>query len=400
MAIWTATNSTASAIAVACMAVAAALTPGYADAKDSAPVPLTHQTDAPAAPTTPIEVDALFTGLENPWGLEFLPDGRFLVTERPGRMRIISDDGQSDVAVTGVPKVYARGQGGLLDVTLSPDFAETGTLFFSFSEPAGDGKARTAIARAKLDTRDGSAPSLTGVEVIFRQSPAVASPIHFGSRIVVAPDGSLFVTTGERGRKQEAQNPQNTLGVVARIMPDGTPHPDNPKRPGWAPEIFSIGHRNSQGAVYDTERNRLWTIEHGAQGGDELNAPEPGVNHGWPVITYGRDYSGAKIGVGTKKDGLAQPIYYWNPSIAVSGLELVSGKLFANWKGNLLVGGLAGAQLARLVMDDAGSGVVAEEKLLEDDGLRVREVREGPDGAIYVLIDESVGQLLRITPKR
>lgn len=383
-------------VAAMLLTVALLTVPPYAHAEMAT---ASRQTDAPAATSTPVEVQTVFSGLENPWGLEFLPDGRFLVTERPGNLRIIAADGGNDTPVSGVPEVVARGQGGLLDVTLSPDFADTGRLYLAYSEPAGGGKARTAVARATLDTATATAPTLKDREVIFRQEPAVRSSYHFGSRIVVAPDGSLFVTTGDRGAKQQSQDPANTIGVLARILPDGSPHPDNPRKPGWAPEVYSYGHRNIQGAVFDAARQKLWTVEHGARGGDELNAPQPGVNHGWPVITYGRDYSGEKIGVGTKKEGLAQPVYYWDPSIAVSGLEVVGGKLFTGWKGNLLVGGLAGSQLARLVLDDTGSGVVAEEKLLAGEGYRVRDVREGPDGAIYVVTDESIGALLRITPK-
>ncbi|MEO1280695.1 MAG: PQQ-dependent sugar dehydrogenase [Pseudomonadota bacterium] len=359
------------------------------------------QTNAPEAPTSNIGVETVVSGLANPWGLEFLPDGRYLVTERSGKLKIISADGASTITVTGVPKVRARGQGGLMDITLSPDHAETGLLYLSYSEPTGSRKSRTAVARAKLDLAGTDAARLSDLQVIFQQTPAVSSGRHFGSRIVVANDGSLFITTGDRGNQQQsAQDPQTTIGVVARINSDGTPHKDNPKNAGWKPEIYSIGHRNIQGAAIDPDTGTLWTAEHGARGGDELNKPEAGKNYGWPVITYGRDYSGAKIGVGQKKDGFEQPVYYWDPSIATSGLEIVSGKQFSNWRGDILVGGLAGAQLSRLKLNNDRTSVVAEEVLLSGEGLRIREVREGPAGAIYVLVDERNGSLLKLTPRQ
>ncbi|WP_287959340.1 PQQ-dependent sugar dehydrogenase [Filomicrobium sp.] len=357
---------------------------------------LAAQTNAPKVPATSVTVETVVEGLENPWGLQFLPDGRMLVTERPGRLRIVSKDGQLSKPVSEVPKVYARGQGGLLDVRLSHNFADDGMLFLSYAEPRDGGKAATAVARARLELTDDGG-RLSDVKVIFQQQPAYSTTRHFGSRIVIDKKGVLFITTGDRGQGEPAQNPDETVGKVIRINADGSIPDDNPKPEGWKPEIWSIGHRNIQGAVLDVETGQLWTVEHGARGGDELNHPEKGKNYGWPVITYGRDYSGAKIGIGTEKAGMEQPVYYWDPSIATSGLELYTGDLFPQWKGNFLVGGLAGAQLARLVMKDGQ--VVGQEILLKDEGLRIRDVRQGPDGAVYLLVDESDGAILRLSPE-
>jgi aldose sugar dehydrogenase len=350
---------------------------------------------APAAPSK-MKVETFAAGLEHPWGLQFLPDGRLLVTERPGRLRLVSKDGRLSKPITGVPKVAAVGQGGLLDVLLAPDFDTTGTIYLSYGEPRDGGKNGTSVARAKL-VLDGETGRLDDVKVIFRQEPAADSGFHFGSRLVWARDGTLFITTGERNfLRQEAQNPANDIGKVIRINPDGTIPDDNPKLPGWAPEVWSIGHRNMQGAAIRPETGQLYTIEHGARGGDELNRPEKGKNYGWPVITYGIDYSGAPIGEGiSAKEGMEQAIYYWVPSIATSGFTFYEGDLFPDWKGNAFVGGLAGTQIARLVFD--GDEVVGEETLLGDEGKRIRDVRSGPDGALWVLTDDT-GEVLRITP--
>lgn len=353
-------------------------------------------TDAPKAEQTPIKVETVAKGLSNPWGLQFLPDGRMLVTEKAGRMRIVTQSGEVSDPISGVPEVSSGGQGGLLDVRLAPDFAQSGTIYFSFSEPDGNGKSGTSAAKAKLEL-DGSSGTLKNVEVIFRQSPKISSSHHFGSRIVIAGDGSLFITTGDRGSmSDEVQDADVPVGKVIRIMPDGSPHPDNPKADGWAPEFWSMGHRNIQGAVLDPASGDLWTVEHGARGGDELNRPQAGKNYGWPVISYGRHYSGAKIGEGQKKAGMEQPVYYWDPSIATSGLEIYTGDLFSGWKGNFLVGGLAGSQIARLVMKDGE--VTATETLIADKGWRIRDVRQGPDGAVYALVGESSGRIIKLTP--
>lgn len=356
-----------------------------------------EQTNAPAAKPTPITVETIAAGLEHPWGVAFLPDGRLLVTERTGHLRVVTREGTISEPIAGVPAVAAQGQGGLLDVALAPDFAESGIVFLSYAESRDGSKNGTSVARAKL-VLDEAGGRLSDLSVIFRQAPAWKSTYHFGSRLVFARDGSLFVTTGERNYgREEAQNPANHLGKVIRIMPDGAPAPDNPKLEGWDPKVWSIGHRNIQGATLDPVTGALWTVEHGARGGDELNHPEAGKNYGWPVITYGRDYSGAKIGEGTAKAGLEQPVYYWDPSIAVSGLTFYTGELFPDWKGNLFVGGLAGAELQRLVMLDGK--VVAQEKLLGELGQRIRDVRQGPDGALWVLTDSGNGKLLRLTPR-
>ena len=355
-------------------------------------------TDAPA-PATPskIKVETFAEGLDHPWGMQFLPGGRLLVTERPGTMRIVGKDGKLSEPIAGVPKVAAVGQGGLLDVLLAPDFATSRIIYFTYGEPREGGKNATAAARAKL-VMEGDKGRLEDVKVIFQQEPAAKSGHHFGSRLVWAKDGTLFITTGERNSlRKESQNPANDIGKVIRINPDGTIPDDNPKLPGWAPEVWSIGHRNMQGAALRPETGELYEVEHGAQGGDELNRPEKGKNYGWPVITYGIDYSGAKIGEGNAKEGMEQPVYYWDPSIATSGLAFYTGDLFPDWKGNAFVGGLGGAQIQRLIFK--GNEVVAAEALLEDQGKRIRDVRQGPDGALWALTDDT-GEVLRITPHK
>ena len=354
-------------------------------------------TDAPPpAKPTKVTIETVATGLEHPWGMQFLPDGRLLVTERPGRLRLVTKDGKLSEPIAGVPKVAAVGQGGLLDVLLATDFAKSGTIYFSYGEPRDGDKNSTSVARAKL-VFDGDSGHLEDVKVIFQQQPAIDSGYHFGSRLVWARDGTLFITTGERNTmRQEAQNPANDIGKIIRINADGTIPDDNPKREGWAPEVWSIGHRNIQGAALRPDNGKLYTVEHGARGGDEFNQPEKGKNYGWPIITYGIDYSGAKIGEGiSAKEGMEQADYYWVPSIATSGLAFYEGDLFPEWKGNAFVGGLAGMHVERLVLD--GEDVVSAELLLEDEGKRIRDVRSGPDGALWVLTDDT-GEVLRVVP--
>jgi glucose/arabinose dehydrogenase len=354
-------------------------------------------TDAPApAKPSKIKVETFAGGLDHPWGMQFLPDGRLLVTERLGRMRLIAKDGRlSPPILEGLPEVAAVGQGGLLDVLLAPDFEKSHIIYFSYGEPRDEGKNGTSVARAKL-VFDGDGAKLDDVKVIFRQEPAAKSGHHFGSRLVWAKDGTLFVTTGERNiLRDQSQNPANDIGKVIRINADGSIPADNPKLEGWAPEVWSIGHRNMQGSTLRPETGTLYVVEHGAQGGDELNHPEAGKNYGWPVITYGIDYSGAKIGEGSEKAGMEPAVYYWVPSIATSGLAFYTGDLFPDWKGNAFVGGLAGTQVQRLVLE--GNEVVAAEKLLEDQGKRIRDVRQGPDGALWLLTDDT-GEVLRVTP--
>jgi glucose/arabinose dehydrogenase len=339
------------------------------------------------------EIATVAKGLENPWGLAFLPDGRMLVTERPGRLRIVARDGRLSEPLTGVPQVVARGQGGLLDVALDPNFADNKLVYLSFSE-GGPGGAGTAVARGTL-----SASGLDEVRVIFRQSPKVNGTAHFGSRLVFARDGSLFITLGDRfSYRDSAQDLTTTLGKIAHVRRDGSPPSDNPflTRSDAKPEIWSYGHRNLQGAAINPETAQLWTIEHGAQGGDELNRPQAGKNYGWPVITYGKDYNGSKIGIGTKAPGMEPPLHYWDPSIAPSGLLFYTGKAYPGWTGSLFTGSLKFGALVRMTLQ--GETVVSEERLLEDLGERIRDVRQGPDGLIYLLTDSAQGRLLRLNP--
>lgn len=346
----------------------------------------------PATSDGPLRSTVVASGLDHPWGLAFLPDGRMLVTERPGRLRIVTADGQVSTPLTGVPAVYATGQGGLLDVALSPSFASDRLVYVSFAE-AGQGGAGTAVARGRL-TETG----LEDVKVIWRQVPKVNGPNHWGSRLVFARDGKLFITMGDRySQRDRAQDLSATFGKIVRINADGSIPADNPfvKREGALTDIWSYGHRNVQAATLHPQTGQLWTVEHGARGGDELNHPQAGKNYGWPVITYGIDYSGAKIGEGTAKAGMEQPVYYWDPVIAPSGATFYTGDAFAQWKGNLFVGSLQPGALVRLTMD--GDRVVAEERYLREAG-RVRDVVQGPDGFLYLLIDDANGKVLRVEP--
>src|SRR5262245_39050928 len=344
-----------------------------------------------------VKIETYARGLAHPWGMAFLPDGRLLVTERPGRMRLVAKDGKLSPPLKNVPSVFSTRQGGLLDVALSPDFASSKLIFISYSEPRGGGGSATSVARAKLEI-DGDGARLDDVKVIFRQEPASGGPMHFGSRLAFARDGNLFVTLGERYQREKAQDLGTHYGKVVRIRPDGSVPADNPfvGKAGAKPEIWSYGHRNVQSAAIHPATGKLWTVEHGARGGDEVNIPLAGRNYGWPVITYGVDYSGAKIGVGTAKAGMEQPVYYWDPSIAPSGMAFYTGNLFPEWKGNLFVGALRGQALHRLVLD--GERVVGEEVLLADLGERIRDVRAGPDGAVWLLTDSPQGKVLRVVP--
>jgi glucose/arabinose dehydrogenase len=349
---------------------------------------------AETGPRDEVRVERVARGLEHPWALAFLPDGRMLVTERPGRMRIVAADGTVGPPLAGVPRVFARGQGGLLDVVLHPDFARNRLVFFSYAEP-GEGGAGTAAAAARL--ADG-ATRLDDVKVIFRQIPKSSGPNHFGSRIVFGRDGNVFVTLGERFEYQRAQDFSIHRGQVVRLAPDGGIPEDNPfvRRQGYRPETWSVGHRNIQGAALHPGTGALWIHEHGARGGDEINIAEAGKNYGWPVISYGRHYSGAKIGEGTQKAGMEQPIHYWDPSIAPSGMAFYTGDKFPAWRGNLLVGALVARSVLRLELD--GNRVVREVRMLRDLGKRIRDVRQGPDGYVYVVTDESDGEILRLVP--
>lgn len=346
-----------------------------------------------------VRAETVASGLESPWGVAFLPEGRFVVTEKPGRLRLVAADGKLGAPIQGLPPIAAGGQGGLLDVLADSGFAQNRTLYFCYSEPEATGGSAngTALARARLSA-DGTA--LEALKVIFSQKPKVASRSHFGCRIVEARDGNLFLTLGDRfSRKDDAQTLDNHHGKVVRIAKDGSVPKDNPfvGKPGALPEIWSYGHRNSQGAALAPD-GRFWMTEHGPQGGDEINIPRAGVNHGWPVITYGENYGGGKIGDGiTRKDGMEQPLHYWVPSIAPSGMAfLTSDRYGAGWKGNLFVGSLKFGYLDRIELKD--DKVVAEHKLLADGRARIRDVKQGPDGLLYVLTDESDGKLLRLRP--
>src|SRR5262245_42629130 len=345
-----------------------------------------------------LTVETFANGLVNPWALAFLPDGKLLVTERPGRMRIVSKDGKLSPALAGVPQVAARSQGGLHDVVLDRDYAQNGTIYFCFAEPATGG-ARTSLARARLV--DEGTPRLDDVKVIFRQEGPLSSGNHFGCRIAQARDGNLFLTMGDHfAYRNEAQNLANHLGKIVRLRPDGSVPPENPfvNRAGARPEIWSYGHRNAQGAAINPQTGKLWEHEHGPRGGDEINIPEAGKNYGWPVIGYGIDYSGAKIHESTHKPGMEQPIKYWVPSIAPSGMAFYTGDLLSSWRGSPFVGALAGETLVRLEVD--GDKVVKEERLLQQLRERIRDVRQGPDGALWLGTDSGSGRILRLAPAK
>lgn len=353
----------------------------------------TFETEGPA-----IAVTTVADGLDHPWALAFLPDGTMLVTERSGALRHVTADGTVSAPIAGVPEVDARGQGGLLDVTLDPDFAASRLVYLSYAE-AGDGGNGTAVARGALDAGNGA---LTNVEVIFRQQPKLPSTGHFGSRIVFDRAGHMFVTLGERSRDQfrgQAQDLDSHLGKVVRLNPDGSVPEDNPfvGQAGALPEIWSYGHRNPQAAAINPASGVLWEIEHGPRGGDELNVVAPGVNYGWPVVSVGINYDGSPVGSGASHaEGMRDAIYTWTPVIAPSGMMFYGGEAFPAWQGDLFVGGLRSTALVRLALD--GDKVAHEERLLEDLGLRIRDVAEGPDGAIYVVTDEGDGAILRIAP--
>lgn len=360
------------------------------------------QTRAPEVRSrTRFQVATVASGLRQPWGLAFLPDGRMLVTEKaPFALRVVGADGRVSAPVAGLPRADDRDQGGLLDVAVPPDYPRSPYVYWTYAEPR-EGGTGTAVARGRLV--DGAAPRLDGVETIFRMQPTLDSTLHYGGRLVFAPDGTLFVTLGERsilpGRVQ-AQDLGSHLGKIVRINRDGSVPADNPfvGRAGARPEIWSYGHRNVQAAALDPQ-NRLWEVEMGPKGGDELNRPERGKDYGWPTITYGEEYSGRPVGRGiTQAPGLEQPVYYWDPVISPSGMVFYTGSLFPEWRGNAFVGGLSGKALVRLVLD--GDRVVGEERLLADLNERIRDVVQGPEGALYLLTDARNGRLLRITPAR
>ena len=356
-----------------------------------------------------VRPETVASGLQNPWAMAFLPDGRFLITERPGRLRVVDPAGKVGKAIEGLPEMATGGQGGLLDVLLDADFASNRMLYFCFSEPASVGNGNsTALASATLS------PDLTrlnDVKVIFSQKPKFASSLHFGCRIVESrapglngkPDGKLFLTLGERySRATDAQTLGNHHGKIIRVNKDGKVPPDNPfiNRAGALPEIWSYGHRNPQGATLAPD-GTLWVQEHGPQGGDEINLPKPGLNYGWPVITYGESYGGGKIGDGlTAQAGLEQPLHYWIPSIAPSGMTFLTSERYGKaWQGNLFVGSLKFSYLNRIELTSPYTGKVQREsKLISEVGGRIRDVRQGPDGLLYVLTDSNNGKLIRLQP--
>ncbi len=338
-----------------------------------------------------VRVTTLVRGLEMPWAIAFLPDGRLLVSERPGRLRLVAN-GALSAPLQGVPKVYDNGQGGLLDLALDPDFASNRLVYFSYAEP-GEGGAGTAVARGRLD-----ADRLSEVQVLFRQQPKLSGGLHFGSRLAFDRAGYLFIGLGERYRRDEAQNPSNHLGKLLRLHADGRVPQDNPfiGQAGFRPEIYSLGHRNIQGLTRHPVSGAIWLHEHGAQGGDEVNLPQPGRNYGWPIITHGVDYSGAKIGIGSARDGLEQPVLHWTPSIAPAGMAFYDGDKFPAWRGNLFVGSLKFRSLYRLEFD--GTRLLREEVMLKPVGENIRDVRVGPDGLIYLATDNPEGRILRLEP--
>ena len=396
------------------MLVAAVIVPGRVTAQGVDPRPanganqkpaFAGQTDAPEQKLdVNFEVVTVADNINTGWSVAFLPDGKMLVTERGGNLLVIGADGAKSPPVTGLPPVDARGQGGLLDVALDPDFATNSVIYWSFAEPQEGGANNTAVARGTFV--DGAEPRVEDVRVIYHQVPAMESRAHFGSRLVFGRDKTLYVTQGDRsitpGRMQ-AQNMDVLIGKIVRINRDGTVPSDNPfvGRQGIKPEIWSIGHRNAQAAALHPTTGELWAIEHGTRGGDEINIARKGKDYGWPTIAYGIEYRGGPITGGiTAKEGMEQPLYYWDPVIGPSGMAFYTADLFPEWKGSLFVGGHATYDLVRLSVD--GEKIVGEERLLKDLEPRphVRDVRQGPDGALYVLTDSTSGKLLKLVPRR
>jgi glucose/arabinose dehydrogenase len=361
------------------------------------PLAVAALTLAAAMPAAALRTETVARGLVQPWALAFLPDGRMLVTERSGRLRPIGDDGRPGAPIQGLPAVDATGQCGLLDLAVDPGFADNRLLWWTFAEP-GEGGNSTALARGRL-AEDGS--RLTEVQVVFRQAPKIASRLHCGSRIVFDRAGNVFVGLGDRfGEMQQAQNPSNHIGKVVRVARDGSAPTDNPfaGRAGAAPEVWSLGHRNIQGAALHPGTGELWASEHGPQGGDEVNVVRRGLNYGWPIVTYGRNYgSGTRIGEEGPKPGFEPPLHHWVPtSIAPSGMAFLTSDRYPGWQGSLFVGALRGMALVRLTLD--GDRISGEERLLTTLGKRIRDVRQGPDGWLYVVTEGGDGEVLRLQP--
>jgi len=342
-----------------------------------------------------IQIEEVAAAFDHPWSLAFLPDGRMLVTERPGHLWLVNEQEQSRTEITGLPDIAAQGQGGLLDVVLHPDFADNQLVYFSYAG-AGLAGIGTEVARARLSDHQ-----LEDLQVVFRMEPKSGTGRHFGSRLVFDHDGFLYITLGDRGDRPRAQRPDDHAGSVIRLHDDGRIPEDNPfiDRETWKTEKYTLGHRNMQGAALHPQTGRLWTHEHGPQGGDEINIIRPGENYGWPVITYGVNYGiGTKIGEGTHKDGMTQPVHIWVPSIAPSGMMFYTGDKFPQWRGNLFVGALKDRMLVRLELD--GEKIVREERFLQETVGRIRDVRQGPDGLIYLLTDDDNGKLVRLRPAK
>ncbi|MXP62654.1 PQQ-dependent sugar dehydrogenase [Roseomonas sp. M0104] len=377
-------------LAAALVAAMPATMPALAQPQGGATMPAPRQVQTDAGP---VQVVAVAAGLEHPWGLAFLPDGRMLVTERPGRLRVVTPQGQVSQPLQGVPEVFAQGQGGLLDVVLGPDFASSRRIYLSYAEPGPNGTASTAVARGRLDE---GATRLQGVEVIFRQEPKVGGGNHFGSRLAFSPQGPLFVTLGERFKFQPAQDLASDLGKIVRINPDGSIPRDNPfaGRQGARPEIWSYGHRNVQGAAINPATGVLWTHEFGPRGGDELNIPQAGHNYGWPLVSWGRHYNGEPIPDPSTRPDLAGSVRHWTPVISPSGMIFYTGAAFPDWRHNILIGGLTAQGIVRLEVN--GDDVTQEHRIPL--GRRIRDVEQGPDGAVYALTDGSQGEILRLTP--
>jgi len=360
------------------------------------------QTRAPEQKSSVVfNVVTVAAGIENGWGMTFLPGGKMLVTEKPGRLRVVDAKGTLSAPVTGLPAVDAQGQGGLLDISLHPDYASNQLIYWSYAEPRENDMNNTAVARGRFV--DGAAPRVENVQVIYHQAPSMVSRLHFGSRLVWGRDGTLFITQGERsiveGRMQ-AQKMDSLLGKIVRLNADGSVPKDNPfvGKEGVRPEIWSYGHRNLQAATLHPTTGELWEVEHGPRGGDEINIPRKGHDYGWPTIGYGIEYNGNLIGGDiTAQSGMEQPVYYWDPVIGPSGMMFYTGKLFPAWNGNLFIGGHATNDLVRLTLN--GERVTGEERLLTDLKERVRDVRQGPDGAIYVLTDMAQGRILKLVPR-
>ena len=381
-------------LALVCALTACDKSPAQDSAK-ARPAPTQHKGQQVASEGGPVQVTQIAQGLEHPWSVALLPDGGFLVTERPGRLRRVGADGAVSAPIAGVPQVWAEGQGGLLDVVLSPDFASSQRIYLSYAEPGDNGSAGTAVASATL----GDA-ALADVKVIYQQQPKLVGPNHFGSRLAFDKQGHIFITQGERQQRMASQELDKLQGKLVRLNLDGSVPEDNPfvGRQDARPEIWSYGHRNMQSLAVDPRTGTVWEAEHGPRGGDEINLPQPGKNYGWPLITHGIDYSGLKISEaeGKEKPGLESPYHVWEKSPALSGMAFYSGHSGSPWNDSLFLGALADGSLIRLSLD--GDKIVKEERLLKELDWRIRDVRVSADGKVYVLTDENEGKLLRLEP--